>query len=459
MSQPAKWWWGLIPLALIWIVSNFVQAGAVREDLSSRALEVTGAGVHAPSVAVSGRDVTLSGTIFSPAEADAVAAAVGREWGVRKVSADLALPPVASPFGWELEHAGDGVVLTGAVPDPAARQALLAAAQAAFPQTAISDETVYAAGAPQGFAEAAGLGIEAAAELEAPRLVLSDGALSLSGRAPSASVRDDVLGTLESLPQGFTLAAAEIEAPAPYGFTARREGDRLTLSGGIPGEELRARISAAVGRLFPGDDVVDELTVAQGAPQGFADAVLAGLAALSRLVEGAFSLAGEEAELAGAALYEGAAGTIRAELDDDLPAGFAARTDGLTVRPVGAAIDAAACQSGLDTLLGRATILFETGETRISRDSAGLLDRIVATLARCPETGIEIAGHTDSVGSHEANVALSQARAQAVLDYLAAAGLEADGFAATGYGPDRPVASNDTEEGRASNRRIEFIVR
>jgi OOP family OmpA-OmpF porin len=71
---------------------------------------------------------------------------------------------------------------------------------------------------------------------------------------------------------------------------------------------------------------------------------------------------------------------------------------------------------------------------------------------------VEIAGHTDSTGDAAANLALSQQRAEAVLGYLTRAGLASGNFLAKGYGQERPVASNETEEGRARNRRTEFVV-
>jgi len=95
----------------------------------------------------------------------------------------------------------------------------------------------------------------------------------------------------------------------------------------------------------------------------------------------------------------------------------------------------------------------------IDPDSAGLLDRLIETALRCPTASIEIAGHTDTDGDDGFNQALSEKRAQAVADYLVKAGLPADRFKAMGYGSLQPVASNDTDEGKAQNRRIEFVVR
>jgi OmpA-OmpF porin, OOP family len=110
-------------------------------------------------------------------------------------------------------------------------------------------------------------------------------------------------------------------------------------------------------------------------------------------------------------------------------------------------------------LLSKGTIRFETGRADIDRDSAGLLDRLVEIAMRCPTANIEVAGHTDAAGEEVANQALSEKRAQAVINFLVQAGLSANRFTAAGFGSTQPLASNDTSDGRAQNRRIEFLVR
>jgi OOP family OmpA-OmpF porin len=122
-------------------------------------------------------------------------------------------------------------------------------------------------------------------------------------------------------------------------------------------------------------------------------------------------------------------------------------------------VDATVCQQLFSELLGIGTIRFESARSTLDPDSAGLLDRLIETALRCPTTNIEIAGHTDSDGDNAGNQALSEKRAQAVMDYLVKAGLPASRFTAIGYGSTQPVATNDTDEGKAHNRRIEFVVK
>jgi OOP family OmpA-OmpF porin len=87
------------------------------------------------------------------------------------------------------------------------------------------------------------------------------------------------------------------------------------------------------------------------------------------------------------------------------------------------------------------------------------MDRLVEIALRCPTASLEISGHTDTDGDEDANMRLSERRAQAVLEYMLRAGLPGDRLVAVGHGQEQPVASNDTAEGKAQNRRIEFTVR
>lgn len=118
-----------------------------------------------------------------------------------------------------------------------------------------------------------------------------------------------------------------------------------------------------------------------------------------------------------------------------------------------------ACQDLVNTLLNNSQINFETGKAIISPNSYDLLNSIKLTAERCPDADFEIAGHTDSSGRLAFNMALSEARAKAVLDHLVNLGLNESQFSSTGYGPNQPIADNSTEIGRAQNRRIEFKLK
>ncbi|WP_322516336.1 OmpA family protein [Rhodopseudomonas palustris] len=118
-----------------------------------------------------------------------------------------------------------------------------------------------------------------------------------------------------------------------------------------------------------------------------------------------------------------------------------------------------ACQSQLSTLAAAQKINFERGSAEIARASLPVLKQLAAVIAQCPAATIEVAGHTDSAGKKAANDALSKRRAEAVADNLAKAGIGSAKLTAVGYGASKPLAGNDSAEGRATNRRIEFVVK
>ena len=101
-------------------------------------------------------------------------------------------------------------------------------------------------------------------------------------------------------------------------------------------------------------------------------------------------------------------------------------------------------------------ILFDTGSSRIKKSSEIVLDKVAQTMIENPDIVVEIQGHTDNVGARTSNLKLSQARADAVAKYLVTKGVAAVRMTTKGMGPDSPVASNDTAEGRQQNRRITF---
>jgi OOP family OmpA-OmpF porin len=99
---------------------------------------------------------------------------------------------------------------------------------------------------------------------------------------------------------------------------------------------------------------------------------------------------------------------------------------------------------------------FETNSARLTADSTPVLDRVAESLKANPDVRVEIAGYTDSTGSHAINRRLSKARADSVRDYLAAHGVAASRMETKGHGPDNPIADNKTTSGRAQNRRVEM---
>lgn len=103
-------------------------------------------------------------------------------------------------------------------------------------------------------------------------------------------------------------------------------------------------------------------------------------------------------------------------------------------------------------------VTFQPNSARLTAEGKTTLDGVAATLKGQDDLKVAIAGHTDSVGSDAYNTLLSQQRAAAVRTYLVGKGIDGGRMTAAGYGEAEPVASNDTEEGRRANRRVEFRI-
>ena len=103
-------------------------------------------------------------------------------------------------------------------------------------------------------------------------------------------------------------------------------------------------------------------------------------------------------------------------------------------------------------------VYFDTNKYNINEKSKQTLDKLAAILKEYPDTNVLVAGHTDSVGKDEYNLGLSQRRAQAVTNYFKSKGLASSRFTTKWYGEKNPIASNDTAEGRAKNRRVNVVI-
>ncbi|MEZ4388525.1 MAG: OmpA family protein [Candidatus Krumholzibacteriia bacterium] len=103
-------------------------------------------------------------------------------------------------------------------------------------------------------------------------------------------------------------------------------------------------------------------------------------------------------------------------------------------------------------------LLFEVGSAGVQAPARANLEHLATILQKYPDTDILIEGHTDATGSEEFNLTLSQQRAQAVANQLAALQVSTTRFTIMGYGESQPIADNATAEGRAQNRRVELAI-
>lgn len=243
-------------------------------------------------------------------------------------------------------------------------------------------------------------------------------------------------------------------------FEAVLEGDgSVRLSGPLQNDTSRAAVASYTAALFGHDRVTDATVVDPQLPEGWPGRVLAGVEGLAHLKEGSLRVTLEEVELEGWG--------IEADVGDKLDALFRVKAGAparLDVSFDAAAAAAAArtppeiCAEDIAAVLDAGSIEFAAGSAEIEDSSMGVIAAAADLLRDCPGAFFEIAGHTDSQGPAESNQDLSEARAAAVMAALIEADLPLIRFRARGYGAERPVADNDSAEGRRRNRRIEITL-
>ena len=466
MSSPIRWFFGLVPVFVLLIAAGSMRQSGMEADLREGGeIALKAAKLEWASVTLSGRDAVLRGEAPAPEALPAAMAAAGQVAGIRLVNNAMTLLPEQQPFTTMITRELGRVVLAGFIPPGPFRDMLMEAARKAFPGLPIHDQLKAARGASAYYINHLEFGLRQLSRLAEGQLKLAGQTLSLTGRAANGEISDAVRAELQALPTGLVLGRGlgrgDITSPAirPYLFNAVRGERDLTLSGFVPDARAQEDILDFARRYFEGDRVVASLQIGLGAPEGFLATVQAGLQDLSRLMPGASLIMSDKTiALRGLAPLEPARDQVLTGFRGRVPASFGVTLDINTASPPPLIRVVGECNFLFRDLLSRARIQFDSGSSAIAPESFGLLDRLVVAVRRCEGAKVEIAGHTDSIGSAESNFALSEARARSVVDYLAKSGIPGERIEARGYGASRPIASNETAEGRAQNRRIEFTV-
>ncbi|MCF6430886.1 OmpA family protein [Leisingera sp. MMG026] len=385
-----------------------------------------------------------------------------------RLALDIAAPrPVITPFTLRFLLGPDGAEFDAcSAESEESRSRILAAARKAGLQE--EADCVIGMGVPSpNWARAAELSIASLAELGGGTVTIANADITLAAaEGTESALFDHVAGELENaLPRVFALHAV---LPVPETRDA----------GGIPeftatlspeGQvQLRGRLTDAAQRMvadsyakarFGSDNVHTAARVVADLPADWPVRVLAALEALSYLQRGAVTVTPSNLELRGMSYRKDAPAEIARFLSAKLGE---ADTYGLDIsyekppEPKDKPLPPELCEAQLASAQSEAKIAFEPGSATIAAQSTGTMDRIAGVLGRCGPVRLEIQGHTDSQGREAMNQNLSQARAQSVLNELRARRVVTSTFAAKGYGESEPIADNATEDGRESNRRIEF---
>lgn len=246
-------------------------------------------------------------------------------------------------------------------------------------------------------------------------------------------------------------AALALNALSAHALAEPVPGGQVVVSGAIPDEASRAAILARLRELYGTSAVVDRMEVSNVvAPPNWGSYMSKLLQPdLKQVHQGELQVSGTQVTLKGRVANDGLRQQVAAN---------AATALNPTYTVTNALVASAGGQSLLDKTLSNRVVEFELSAATLTPLGAAILDEMLEAIRQLNNPKLQIIGHTDSTGDRGANIALSLARATTVRNYLIAKGVPAGSLTAVGAGPDRPANANDTVEGRAKNRRIEFSL-
>ncbi|MDJ0952222.1 MAG: OmpA family protein [Acidimicrobiia bacterium] len=443
-------WIAVILVTLVWGIGN---AEAKLQDATRAALQDGGYGI---AVDVSGRDATLYGTVSSEVEAEEIVMMIDGIPGVRNVNSELVViqpvepAPVAPQVSMRL--IGDAVTLLGRVPDEEIVTDLVVAAEEQFG----IDRVVNGLSVAENVANLPWLGrvkdvFVHLGDLRSGGFVAEEEGFTVNGEVISETVRTEIEQELrlifgEALPITSNLTIAVLPAPT---FSASGSGGVVTLQGRFPNQETVDQIADAARRLHPGTTIINSMAIREVAGSTWLQSIDGLLDVVTRLDPWTIDVAEGQVTITGLGVDTESAEAIGV-LTEEVVAGQLSVVTDVEANPAAVALQLTQLLEGFD--------IFASDEATITAEGAALLDEAILVLRDNPSTRVVVEAHTDDQGAAQDNLALSQERAEAVVAYLVAGGIDSGRLTAIGYGEERPIADNVTDEGRAQNRRIEFVI-
>ncbi len=230
-----------------------------------------------------------------------------------------------------------------------------------------------------------------------------------------------------------------------------------SIGGALGSEAMLSNVQSIAVAKFGSGEIGFDLQLVEGLPSYWEKAVYSIVTAIASLNEGEATMTDEFLSISGTAPDAETKTRIIDSLKNDI--GDLTLQDQIIVSEnsvLAAQADPLECVERINTVLNESPVQFEPSSSKISESSETVITEIAQILYECRGHEFEIGGHTDSKGSEEVNLRISQSRAQSVLDAVMATSLEFGPLTAKGYGESEPIADNDTEEGRSQNRRIEI---
>ncbi|TDR85183.1 hypothetical protein [Enterovirga rhinocerotis] len=328
--RPAGWALGLPALALLAAVAAMRISPAIEINIRREAARLAKHEPDSPLArsgarfAVDGRDVRIvTDTELPDGLRGETEARTGAIPAVRLVRSEATGYVTLSPFPFAVRRSDTGIVLDGAVPDAKLRAALVEQAARYVPADQVEDRLRLAAGAPDGFAEAARFLLATLAPLSLAEGTLSGRTLQANASPEDPASYNAVMLALRNVPKGFSGAEHDIRPPriTPFVWTARRDGGGLALGGLIPSEALRLEVTRLAATMLPSLPVRDSMQTARGLDRSidFLASARAAFEALSQVQRGEAQLAERRFSLSGETVARNGVAAIERRVRETLP--------------------------------------------------------------------------------------------------------------------------------------------
>lgn len=371
--------------------------------------------------------------------------------------------PVVAPFVLRLVLDEGGARFDACTADDDAARERIAEAAARL-GVAGAAPCMLGLGAPDAdWGMAAEAAILALGQLGAGQLTLSDHQVAITAPATVARAEFDraVAGLDAALPGAYQLQA-DLDRPEtdpePIEFTATLPpSGSLSMRGQIADAQMRQAVDSFARSRF--NVSRSGLRSDPDVPGGWTVRVIAALEAMGTLDAGQVRVTPDAVELGGVSgdpqATENAAGILAERLGPGARYRLSITYDRRLDEALGLP-DGDECVAQLNLVMSESEIGFEPNRSSIAGDPEPTLAQLAPIMQDCADFQIEAGGHTDSQGSQGFNAELSRSRAQAIVSAMQGAGIDVTNMAVRGYGESQPIATNETEEGREANRRIEF---
>ncbi len=357
MCQPSKWWWGLVPLAMLWIGASAFMTPLIESELSHRARSALVQNGPVPSsvkLAIEGRDVVLEGSAASEQQRHNLVLGALEIEGVRLVVNNLKAIPETKPVVWQAMREAKTLTMSGQVAGGRARQEIIAAAKKAMPSLVVHDQMIDAPEASRVTLATTVIALGQLAKLKTGSVVLAGNVLSIKGAAIDEATAVAVTVAAAQLQPPVQVGAIEVSGPVtpvklattqqlsaartiakakPYVWTATKAGDVVNLTGSAPSDASRSLVIANAKGESGKVRVIDQLKIADGLPASvdYAQATAFAAKQLANLRSGSVTISDGALAIEGEAVDAPAFQSLPAAVAGDLPGGL--KLDRLSIVP------------------------------------------------------------------------------------------------------------------------------